>query len=208
MSSQLLVFTTGNDLDLLQQSANSVMITISEYHVPWSDYVQVKLRGGINHILNTVYTRPKPYVMWVDGHDSLILKPEDEILARLDALGNPVLIAAEANCWPDAELAGKYPESPSPRFLNAGGFIGPIERVMTAMHTALSYADSGDDQRAWTKAYLDKALPEVQIDHARRIFACASDGDAALKADTCCLHWNGKLPGRGEYWNECQSKHR
>lgn len=196
--SNLFVFTTGNDLDTLKASAASVMITVHAYDCKWSDYVQVKLREGIRFLLKEI--RHQEYAMWVDGHDTLIVQPESEILARLHAAGDPMIIAGEANCWPDSSLSDKYPAAPSPRFLNAGGFIGPFGAVLTAMHTALSHAETGDDQRAWTTAYLAGALPTVQIDHARRIFSCIGDGAEAMAADTCVKHFNGKIPGRDDYW--------
>ncbi len=200
MQSDLLVFTTGSNLDLLKESARAVMITVHSYESAWSDYVEVKLRKGIQFLVSQMWEHP--YAMWVDGNDSLILQPEAEILARLHAAGDPVVIAGESNCWPDAHLAASYPHVPYPHYINAGGFIGPIGSVLRAMHVALQYAATGDDQRAWTAAYLDKALPDVQIDHSRRIFSCMGDGPVAESVDTCVRHYNGHVGGREEYWRK------
>lgn len=203
-SHNLCVFTTGHSLDLLRESAKSVMITLHEYPSDWSDYVDVKLRKGIAFLAG----RPEQYFLWVDGHDSLILKPEGEILARFKSLGADVLIAAERNCWPDSDLAPFYAKkqgflSGMPRYINAGGIIGQRDHMLTAMHIALANATTGDDQRAWTVAYLADLLPNLQIDHGRRILSCVGDGGEALKADTCVMHFNGKTPGREYYWQSC-----
>lgn len=194
----LCVFTTGTDYSLLRQSAESVMITLQTYDCHWVGYVTVKLREAVKFLQGV----QEEYIMWVDAHDTLILKPEDEILARYHALGSPVVIAAEATCWPDADLSAKYPQAPSPRFLNAGGYIGNRHQLLTVLHTVLQNNPPGneDDQRAWTSTFLAGMLPDVQIDHARRLFSCVGDGESALAADTCVMHWNGKLPGRQEYW--------
>lgn len=201
--SNLCVFTTGNDLTLLRASAQRVTITLHEYETPAAGYVTMKLRRGVEFLSH----RDEPYAMWVDGNDSLLLHPEDSIISRLSSMGEPTIISAEKNCWPDADKEGEYRKKDDrgiqhnlPRFLNAGGFIGPINGVLGAMHAAISCAESEDDQRAWTKAYLSGMLPHVQIDHARFIFASIGDGEEALRVDSCVKHWNGRTPGRQEYW--------
>jgi hypothetical protein len=182
------------------------MITPHLYQVnPWKGYVAGKLREGVKFLA----TRSEPFAMWVDSNDSLVLQPEDEIVARLSVAGFPVMIAAEETCWPDASRSDDYYAKTKglvymtgPRFINAGGFIGPIGDVMTAMNTALSCSTGEDDQRAWTTAYLAGLLPSVQIDHARRIFSCVGDGDSAVRSDSCVRHWNGRMGGRDKYWED------
>ena len=200
--SNLLVFSTGSNVDLFVKSCQRLGITPELYDAKWTGYVTVKLREGVKFLTSRL--RREQYCMWVDSNDSLVVKPEDEILARLHAVGDSILISAEKNCWPDADLATKYPklEIPPhlPHFINAGGFIGPISTVLTAMHTAIAYATSEDDQRAWTAAYLAKAIPDLQIDYHRRLFSCVADGEDALKANTCVLHFNGRVGGRNEYY--------
>lgn len=204
--SNLAVFTTGTNLDLLRASCERVMITLHTYESnPWKGYVSGKLRDGIKFL----ETNPAPYVMWVDGNDSLILQPEDVILSRLHALGDPVVISGEHHCWPDqsrdidyAKLFQRKLCSVGYLYLNAGGFIGPIQDVMTAMHVALAAATDEDDQRAWTTAYLEGLLPDVQIDHGRWMFSSVGDGKSAEVAQSCAKHWNGRVPGREGYWRQ------
>lgn len=199
--SRLMVFTVGSNLDLLLESCSRVMITPAVYDCKWTDYVTVKLRGALK-FLSGQWDIPE-FLMWVDGDDSLILKPEEEILARVQSFGGPVIISAESNCWPDADQADKYPKAPGhqgPQYINAGGYIGPRNQVMSAMHRVVEMAEGGDDQRAWTKAYLSKQLPQVVIDHSRRLFSSIADGEDALRADSCVKHWNGRTEGREEYW--------
>ena len=203
--SDLCVFTRGDDLTLLRQSCEHVMITLQTFDCKWTDYVDVKLRKAIDFI----NTRPEPFMMWVDGHDSLVLKPEDEILARLSAAGNTVMISGETNCYPDADRAKDYHKKHNnhylitnqPAYICAGCWIGPKHQLLTTLHTVLGCAKDGDDQRAWTTAYLADMLPDVQIDHARRSFASVGDGQTALNSDACIKHWNGRCPGRQDYYN-------
>lgn len=202
MSSDFCVFTTGTNLDLLRESCDKQGVTLAAYECnPWIGYVTGKLREGVKFLM----TRREHIVMWLDGNDSLVLKPEVDILARWQAFGGPMIMSGESTCWPDAELAIKYrlPLHPvGPRFLNAGGFIGPIGTVLTAMHTAIQYAlHNEDDQRAWTAAYLANALPEVQLDYSRSLFSSMGDGESAFKADSATKHFNGKIPGREEFYH-------
>lgn len=198
MNDSLCIFTANAD-DILIASGARVGITVNSYSCQWKGYVTGKLREGVKFLQG----RTEQFAMWIDGMDTLILKPEVDILARLQAYGFTVVIAAEATCWPDEHLAGKYNQMlPQPRYLNAGGFIGLRGEVMTAMHAAIQCAEGDeDDQRAWTKAYLAGMLPNVQIDGARQIFCSEGDGNTE-KADPCTRHFNGRAPGREEYWGK------
>lgn len=194
------MFTYGSELGLLQQSCDRVGIILQTFDKKWTDYVDIKVRSALEFLA----TRSEDYVMWVDGNDSLVLKPEEEILARFKLLDVGVLLAAEANCWPDAEEAKRYREVPPgmPRFLNAGGWIGRRQDVVTALNLVLREAVGGDDQRAWTKAFLAGCLPDCGIDHGRWIFSSEGDGEATKNADPCVRHFNGRTPGRWEFWEQ------
>ena len=190
--SGLLVFSANPDA-LLLESGRRVGIDIVSYTPnPWKDYVNGKLRCGAGFLRG----RTEPFAMWLDGYDSLILKSEAEILARLSA---PVLISAERNCFPDPERAAEFPDTGTlPRFPCAGGYIGRREELIAAMEIVLSMATTGDDQRAWTAAYLAGAVPGLAIDHERRIFHSMGDGEPV--GDSCTVHFNGRIPGRDEWW--------
>lgn len=200
--SELLVFTCGHDsrLGLLRESCEAVGATLEAYSPePWPGYVSGKLKAGVRFLQD----RTEPFAMFVDGHDSLLLQPPAEIMGRLRAMGNPVLISGERNCWPDVELATQYKhDMPNKLFLNSGGYIGPRAELMTMMHYVIAEAEGEDDQRAWTKAYLAGRLPSVQIDHIRWIFASMGDGDDAVRSKSCVAHFNGRVPGREEFWQQ------
>jgi len=138
-------------------------------------------------------------MMWLDGNDSIVVRHALEIAKRWKEFGGGIVISAEARCWPDAELAEKYPPAKAPRFLNAGGFIGKAADLLKAMREVEKLAD-WDDQLAWTQWYLQDPK-RLTIDHDRRIFSCVGDGPEALNADTCVLHWNGKAAGREAFWD-------
>jgi hypothetical protein len=200
--SDLLVFTTGADgkLDLTRESCAAVGITLRTFPAPWVGYVTTKLRPAIPFL----QSRREPFAMWIDGHDSLVLQPEHEIMRRYTARGASILFSAERDCWPDKDLANMYPEAPDPKYLNAGGFIGLREDLIAAMLNTLAFPNTEDDQRSWVLTYL-MGKADIKLDHGRRVFASLGDGDASRDCDSCVKHWNGKVPGREEFWNEWKS---
>ncbi len=197
----LCIFTANADALLLASAACHGLTVHSYSPNPWKGFTSGKLRDGAAFL----QAQDCHIAMWTDGGDSLILKPESVILERISALGLPVLISAERNCWPDIHMSDKYPENPpgSPRHLCAGGFIGPKDLVLAAMYTAIREAVDEDDQRAWTAALTAGLLPSVQIDYGRYIFCSEADGDTA-GADPCVRHWNGKVLGREDFWKKCE----
>lgn len=200
----LCVFTTGNPekVELLRRSCSEVGIELQTFDSPWRGYVSTKLRPAIPFLRS----RHEQMAMWIDGNDSLILRGKEEILYRWGMMAVGLLISTESNCWPDAHLESKYPAHDRPRFLNAGGFIGPTPLVITAMEIVAAVADDEDDQRAWTKAFLGGHLPFAGLDYRRRIFASVSDGSESLEADSCVKHWNGKTGGRQEFYDQWHRK--
>lgn len=203
--SDLCVFTAGTDLDLLRDSCTRVGISLQEFDGTWSSFTQIKLVRAAEFLR----TRSEPYAMWIDGHDSLILRPEQEILKRFHSFFGAVVVSAEANCWPHPEWAEKFPPAPPgcPRFLNAGGWIGYTPVLIDMLDWRVKYAKSDNDQEVWQREFLTGALLDRTLDYRRRIFASIADGPEALGSDSCVKHWNGKIPGRGEYWHALEVDH-
>ncbi len=196
----LLLFSSEPDPLLLESAAHFGLMIQFYPSRPWGGYVSGKLKRGVEFLRS----RNEEFAMWVDGHDSLILKPESEIMPLIPLDG--VLIEAERNCWPDTEMASRYPVSHghTPRFLNSGGYCGRREILIEAMDLAISMATTEDDQRAWTAAYLDQYRlsyrgPRIMLDRDRRVFCSMGDGDCEA-ATSATRHWNGRVQGREEYW--------
>lgn len=204
MSNQFCVFTSGNNLELLQKSCDMFGVRLRSYPSAWTSYVDVKLIKA-RDFLGTI---DEEIVMWVDGHDSLVLAPEEVILHKLNhEFATPCAIAAERTCWPDNSKSEYYPPAPKdylPRFLNSGGWIGPRKTMIETLNKVIYHAQAihtGDDQLAWTTAFLADYLPEVSIDYFRQIFCSESDGDTS-KERPCVRHWNGRTGGREKFWEE------
>lgn len=194
--SNLCIFTVNAD-DLLKASAARLNLNLCSYDVsPWPGYVTGKLRRGVEFL----ETRTESYAMWVDGHDTLLLKSEADIIKIFELSYSPVVLAAENNCWPDTFASRYYPAQHGP-FINSGAFIGARRCLLAAMQAALASASDEDDQRAWTTTYIRQAEEfDITLDKQRRLFQCMGDGTPI--ADPCVLHWNGRTPGREEFWRK------
>jgi hypothetical protein len=144
-------------------------------------------------------------MVFVDAYDVLALADEAELLAKFDASGARIVYTAEKVCYPDADLAERYPPSPTAyRFLNSGGAIGRVAD-MRAMIASIGFATTDDDQRAITRWFLEHPgtialdtrcaffLPLFAVTDAE-IALDTNEGRVTLLATgerPCFLHGNG-----------------
>ncbi|CAG9823589.1 unnamed protein product [Phaedon cochleariae] len=112
-------------------------------------------------------------VLFTDGYDVIFLDKLNEIVKKFEKTGAKVLFSAEPFCWPDPELASKYPEvAEGKRFLNSGMYIGYVPEILKLLERE-EIADTDDDQLFFTKAYLDETFRDsikMQLDHKSDIF--------------------------------------
>ena len=148
------------------------------------------------------------HVLWTDGFDTLVCGTRQDFDSRYESLGEPPLIlSAEKNCFPRAELAQQYPvpENGSPwRYICAGGWMANIEYIIPKLDLMLN-DPCIDDQEVWTRTFLAGSLPGAVIDSGCRIFQSfwgtgddevSVDGHRGLINSTMLsaplvLHWNG-----------------
>ena len=206
MERLMIVTATDEDskLALLRESLEWNGFRPEQLHViPWEkDYVTTKVRRVIQWLEQTNCE----YVMWIDGHDSLVLKQQEDIISMFSS--DATNVAVERSCWPTPGLADCYPVEMvrnAPRFINAGGYGGDAVEVICTLRKVLLHATTGDDQLAWTKAFLHKA-ESITLDYERYLFCSEGDGDTA-SADPCVRHWNGRVPGREEFWEKWKAEH-
>lgn len=97
-------------------------------------------------------------VLYVDGYDVILAGSADDIVKRFEQSSSRIFFSAEYFSTPDAFLAEKYPKVNGPyRYLNAGGFIG-YAADLYELFAQKPLADSDNDQRYFTSAYLNETL--------------------------------------------------
>ena len=101
-------------------------------------------------------------IMFTDSYDVLFNATPMEIIRKFRDMGSPIVFSAEKTCWPDTEIAERYPMVDSEYyFLNSGGFIGYGDHIIKMVNHDIDIAE--DDQRYYTKYYLESGyeIPEA-----------------------------------------------
>jgi hypothetical protein len=105
-----------------------------------------------------------------DGWDMLFYGTREELIAKTP---DGVLLSAERVCWPEPELAPRFPDTGTEwRYVNGGGMAG-THKALTAWTEALAaYApEHGEfvDQRLLNRLRMENA-PLAQIDSTTKLF--------------------------------------
>jgi len=128
-----------------------------------------------------LYTLPVSDVfMFVDGYDVLIDASAHDILAAFRHMSRhmqtDIIFSADSGCWPDEELASRYPEVDSPyKYLCSGTYIGYVGALKRIMDTYIDFSDrevlkTADDQRVFTDIYFRSGA--IALDTQNVIFNC------------------------------------
>lgn len=126
-------------------------------------------------------------VLYTDSYDAIVTGTYVQLLERYHQLASPshpVIFAAEKNCYPSPYLRPYYPTSESPwRYLNAGGFIGPVEYLQRMLTANLDFWLN--DQFEFSKFYLE-GKSGIVLDSVCRLFQTL-----AYSLDNISYHENG-----------------
>jgi hypothetical protein len=145
---------------------------------------------GTKHvkILEYVSTLSSDYthVFVVDSHDVCVLGTMNEALSKLS--DDDIVFNAEKACWPDQSQEIRYPPCQyKTRFLNGGVCFA---RKDVYLDLAKQIRSSDDDQRVFTKYYLDKTRFKdkvITLDTSCKVFQCYSfveSGEFTFTSDT------------------------
>lgn len=141
---------------------------------------EIAIRPGGGWKVKLLHRALKPYknekekiVLFTDGYDVIFIDDLEHIVEKFKKTEARVLFSAEPFCWPDKNLASKYPEvKEGNRYLNSGLYMGYIPEVLEILEKN-DLGDSDDDQLFFTKAYLDEELRNkinMKLDHKNEIF--------------------------------------
>lgn len=112
-------------------------------------------------------------VLFTDGYDVIFLNNLNKIVETFKNMKHNVLFSAETYCWPDTQLASKYPpRDDGKRYLNSGMFIGYVSDIYQLLNYK-NIENTDDDQLFYTNAYLDEEFRnkyKMGLDHNSEIF--------------------------------------
>jgi len=135
----------------------------------------VKLRETRDFIFNEKI-RPQDIVLFTDAYDVVYGGSQIEVLKRFIQQKKPIIFGCESQCHPDKDNSSKYPEQTTEfPYLNSGMFIGYAWALRYCL-LDYEYNDADDDQRFWTKQYLQ--YPWLfKLDHENQLFLNTEDMD-------------------------------
>lgn len=170
----------------------------------WKGGADIKNRPGGGWKINLLKQAVEPYkndpnkiILFTDGYDVIFTDTLDSIIKKFKQTKARVLFGAENSCWPDVELAPKYPQvTEGNRFLNSGLYMGYASELWQILnHDKIE--DTEDDQLFFTKAYLKEDLRKkvgFKLDHKSELFQNLNGALSKWKKGYLCLEkGNNKL---------------
>jgi len=154
---------------------------------------------------------PTDVVIFIDGRDSLMTGPIEQLVAPFDATGEDFFWSADGGCIPgfcDYNRREQYPPAhykdfPKFRYLNSGSFIGKagfVKRYFTRLPAEFDKVGTDIDQGVISTAYMDGHLGtgdmkgyKVQIDVKAQYFVTAWFVPLKVVRDcgAAVIHFNG-----------------
>jgi len=149
-------------------------------------------------------------IIFTDSYDVVVSANKKEIFEKYNKLtdnnDDTIVFSGEVSCWPDKNLADKYPESPTKmKYLNSGGFIGKAINILKILDKEIQNYE--DDQYYYTNVFLNQTNYNFKIilDYYCEIFqtlnGCTEDIDILfrksrvinnnLDTSPCIIHGNG-----------------
>uniref|UniRef100_A0A1I8A415 TauD domain-containing protein n=1 Tax=Steinernema glaseri TaxID=37863 RepID=A0A1I8A415_9BILA len=122
------------------------------------------------------YKDKNAIIMFVDAYDVVFNANADIILDRFfhEFDGARIVFGAEGFCWPDKELAIKYPlVTFGKRYLNSGMYMGYAADVYKMLEMGADVKDTDDDQLFFTNLYINEKIREdlkISLDSISHIF--------------------------------------
>jgi hypothetical protein len=186
-------------------------------NVEWNGTDMVGPGGGHKVNLLREYIKDLPdwdVVLFTDAYDVLYNDDLESIARRYIGFNSKIVFAAEADCWPEPELAEQFEAIPREgvqdtkyKYLNSGLFIAQVGELK-AMLDAGEVDDSGDDQLFYQKLFLTRKY-DIRLDYEGYLFQCHEpevtfngSGQFYNPITNCCgciYHGNGGDSAKQKY---------
>ena len=139
-------------------------------------------------------TNARAIVLALDGYDTLVIAPPDEVLRRYAELGSQIVIGGEMRCWPDKSLGGAllsyaaqgWPGETSAetaiyQFPCSGTIMGTARALGAELGSALISEDQ-DDQLLLQKQMLSRNDRQMwRVDREAYLFQSLNGADGHLE---------------------------
>lgn len=200
----LTVGTDNSKMGMLTQSAQRHGINILNLGsgVQWhGGDMENGIGGGQKVNLVRAHLKDLPdddLVLFCDGYDVFFADDLETISERFAGFGCDILFAAEDRCWPEEDLAAKFPDTGTKnRYLNSGLYLGNVAAIKKFFSRPLD--DNDDDQHFAHNAFLFGGHGcNVKLDAEAYVFQC-TDTAVVIQSgrlineicSPCIYHGNG-----------------
>jgi GR25 family glycosyltransferase involved in LPS biosynthesis len=160
----------------------------------------------IKDYLSTIDPSTNQLIVFTDSYDVIANNHVSELIYKYKKYyDNKIVFGTERSCWPNTELANKYPDSPNNlpnKFLNSGNFIAWSNDLKNILTTVID--DNHDDQLYYTHRFLESLQNDnkIVLDYNNHLFVCMND-ENRIQVNTskscvtinnirpCFIHGNG-----------------
>jgi hypothetical protein len=174
------VVTNKNEdglIHLLMPSSSFFNLNLTILEIQPENYHNHRCKDSILYeYLKTVAN--EEMIFFTDGYDAMFVCPEKEILTKYYKTGKEIIFSAEINCWPDINLADRYPKTESPfKYLCSGGYIGKAgyikKKIEEKLETESIQKYPFSNQVYWTEQFL-RDQENIGLDSECQIFLALS----------------------------------
>lgn len=171
-------------------------------NVDWKGTDMTALGGGMKINLMKDYIKDlhdNDIVLFTDAYDVFYADDLETITERFLEFDAAILFSGELYCWPDNELADRFPESHTRfKYINSGTYIGRVGELKK-LFSHEDIKDHEDDQLYVHRCFLAN-LFDIAIDYECYIFQTHFDGTIKLGNQlnnpethccSCIYHGNG-----------------
>lgn len=211
----LLLLATGTDMtDGLKRFIKSCKTYGLKYNImglntDWKGGNMADGPGGgqkINLLMKELSKlKDEQIVLVTDSYDVIMSANSKEIIDKYKAFNKDIVFATESTCWPDKNIADKFPKIQGKKnlYLNSGGFIGDVASIKKIISTVPS---NSDDQRWYIQMFLSESGKQyMALDYNCEIFQCLNNAETELEINKaksrihnknnntfpCQIHGNG-----------------
>ena len=186
--------------DELINNKFNINVIVLGFNTKWNGFLD-KFKGVYNFLKNK---DDNDLIIFLDGFDSMINKPLDEIIKRFQKMNCRVLFSKEQIHNKQSNVLMKiifkylikktFGTCKDGLTANTGLYMGYVKDIRNILYNLLNFKldrCKADDQRQLN--YLCKSFESIKIDHDNKIFMNCPNYTNCKNNDTCLIQYPGKI---------------
>lgn len=116
------------------------------------------------------------FMIFLDAFDTNFLRSPENIIQQFKKFNCSILFSGEKHIWPSTKFDSWYQNKNNQTdfcYLNAGGYIGYVDKIVMHLDNITKDDVVRDDQGAWSIEYLKN--DDILLDQHNELFFCTQD---------------------------------